>query len=302
MGYYKKTILLSNQSNYDKGMAILNIEKNSSGVFGSLKVFDFKYGDNLMLGICADGNPVVKQNVILSNNNVHNFKLNNDFDINSKIGCVLVEIKRETITPLVWGTNGYKSEYKNDIIHSFESYVSKDNDIMQTIKKQENKADLNDYCIQDNDDVINQLETEILSNETNEKSDLFESSDEEIEEIIDNEMNDFGNFFSLIKEQIDEMFQKFPSESSLETIIPESKWVKVNYDGDESSYVLGLIYNGDKVRYICYGVPGDGNSKPPEELKKYSQWVDIKEGGYWLMYQDAITGENIAINEVDNSA
>ena len=69
MGFFKKTILLSNQGNYSAGMAILNIEQTGAGVFASLKAFDIKK-TNLILGVSLNGKEIVKQDVIFSNNNV----------------------------------------------------------------------------------------------------------------------------------------------------------------------------------------------------------------------------------------
>ena len=75
MGFYKKNILLSNQSNYSSGMAILNIEQTSAGVYASIKVFDTKK-DNLILGISLNGKEVVKQEVAFVNSNIFDVFVN----------------------------------------------------------------------------------------------------------------------------------------------------------------------------------------------------------------------------------
>lgn len=136
-------------------------------------------------------------------------------------------------------------------------------------------------------------------------SDLFESSDEEIEKNIDKEVININGkehkFYQMIAEQLDELFDKYPREFNLENLIENSKWVKINFENDNKYYVVGIIYINDDIKYICYGVPGEYNNEPPRELQGYSQWLPTNTNapytdGYWVMYQDADTGENIYLN------
>ena len=101
-----------------------------------------------------------------------------------------------------------------------------------------------------------------------------------------------------IKEQIDGLFGKYPEEDFLNQIIPNSKWVKIDYEQNGEYYVVGLMYENDKIKYVCYGVPAVFEEEPPKELSGYPIWFSIdKEDpngfGYWLTYQDAITGQPI---------
>ena len=106
-------------------------------------------------------------------------------------------------------------------------------------------------------------------------------------------------FYEQIKSQIDELFATNDRETNLEKIVPNSEWVTVAYeDSNQKHYVVGLIYDNGRVRYICFGVPGSMDNPPEDDLKDYSQWlptdiVNPKDNGYWVMYQDAITGKNI---------
>ena len=127
LGFYKKTILLSNQITRDKGMAILTIEKTNGGIFGNIKCFDVVKNNNLVLGISLDSNQILKENISLNSGNIYNFKLHNNFDIDGKIGCVLAEVYSDNVNVLLWGTNGAKAEYKQNIINTFmEDKKSKD--------------------------------------------------------------------------------------------------------------------------------------------------------------------------------
>lgn len=134
---------------------------------------------------------------------------------------------------------------------------------------------------------------------------LFESSEEEVENIIDNELKNLNSqdkqFYNMIADQLQELFDRYPPEENLNKLIDESYWVKINTDTVNKHYVVGIIKNNKDIKYICYGVPGSYNQEPPTEMREYSQWLptDISDpynNGYWVMYQDAETGENVYMN------
>ena len=81
-------------------------------------------------------------------------------------------------------------------------------------------------------------------------------------------------------------------------MIPNSKWVRVEFDGEGDYYILGLIYEGENIKYVCYGVPGIYQKTPPKQLSGYPVWFPLdnekrESFGYWLTYQDAESGESI---------
>ena len=103
---------------------------------------------------------------------------------------------------------------------------------------------------------------------------------------------DGTNFYLSVKPQLDEIFVCFPECEDLEEIVPNSKWAKIQVE--DGFYVVGLILDGEVVRYISYGVPATKNSCPPSEIRDVAVWLDDgkKEGnGYWVIYQDAMTGQ-----------
>ena len=103
---------------------------------------------------------------------------------------------------------------------------------------------------------------------------------------------DGTNFYLSVKPQLDEIFVCFPECDDLEEVVPNSKWAKIQVE--DGFYVVGLILDGEVVRYISYGVPALKNSCPPSEIRDVAVWLDDgkKEGkGYWVIYQDAMTGQ-----------
>ena len=101
------------------------------------------------------------------------------------------------------------------------------------------------------------------------------------------------DFYFGISEKVDEMFVIYPKEQTLNDVIPESEWIRVNYCENEY-YVVGRLYENKKVRYLGYGVPGYENVVPPKIAENVAQWLPIKNNGYdgfWLFFQNADNGK-----------
>ncbi|MDD2227520.1 MAG: hypothetical protein PHH71_02960 [Clostridia bacterium] len=108
-------------------------------------------------------------------------------------------------------------------------------------------------------------------------------------------------FFDEISSQINKLFDNYPTDEILCDIIPNSKWVKVDYENDEKFYVVGLIYSNSEVKYVCYGFPAMWTKLPPADFNEKAQWlpIDVEEphgNGYWITYQDAQDGEMVRVD------
>ncbi len=111
-------------------------------------------------------------------------------------------------------------------------------------------------------------------------------------------------YFHTVKEELSKLFSEFTPEESLCALFADSNFVKINYSGNKY-YVVGLIKENGKEKYICYGVPAKYSENPPEQLKDCACFIplsvfDLKGNGYWMMFQDAITGSCIKL--VKNNA
>ena len=99
------------------------------------------------------------------------------------------------------------------------------------------------------------------------------------------------DFYYSIKAQLDEMFICYPEIGTLKRAVPNSKWVKV--DGTDGEYAIGVIYEEDTPKYVCYGVPSGRDCLPPENVRKLCQYISDGEEGYWVVFQSADTGETL---------
>ena len=102
-------------------------------------------------------------------------------------------------------------------------------------------------------------------------------------------------YFRSVKAELTQIFCKFPKEEPLQTVFPQSEWARIHYS-DQKYYVVGVVKEKGKEKYICYGIPATYSPEPPQELKGFCSFVplslfDMKGKGYWMMFQDATTGK-----------
>ncbi len=101
-------------------------------------------------------------------------------------------------------------------------------------------------------------------------------------------------FFNLVKGEVERVLSLNERCEELEKIIPRSRFVKIKTQKN-SYYVFGVLFLEDEAKYICYGVEKSGKYKcrPPEGMGCLAR--DI--GGYWMLFQDAATGESIPLKK-----
>lgn len=98
-------------------------------------------------------------------------------------------------------------------------------------------------------------------------------------------------FFDRIEDKIEKLFRENESDAQLNALIPDSRWARVRTE--DGWYVVGIV--GEPAEFICYGIPADNPSDPPEEDAGCRQWMEVEKGGrgYWMMYQSAENGETL---------
>lgn len=104
-----------------------------------------------------------------------------------------------------------------------------------------------------------------------------------------------ANFYRSARAQLEEIMTAHPRENTLSDIIPDSEWVRVEYDKNEY-YVVGILKEDGKTTHIGYGVPGVEEVKPPKEIEDLCDFLPLPNGngkGYWLMFQNPEDGAMI---------
>ena len=109
-------------------------------------------------------------------------------------------------------------------------------------------------------------------------------------------------YYEKVKNEIESLLEKHPTEDALEKSIPLSRWARIEFSKGKY-YTVGVIRDEKGPRYICYGVPAASRGEPPAALKGYCSFLpasafDADGKGYWMMFQDAETGQCVKIAQV----
>ena len=291
--FYKKTLILSAvDGGNEKG--VVNIEYSEGSLLGVVKLYNFKQEPDgiLTLGI-LDGSEVIKAGLTKTASFKYTFRLGVVKELQS-FSCGLINIYKGEATPLLHGaTDGVMTSEERlaKVASSLGEEAS-----LQEIKK---VLDENQIYLEDQQEIEQQIDDEIgccMGDKcsTCKYRDAFFGKEQKQEQQTE-------SFFDGVKEQITSLFDKYPEEEFLSSIIPFSKWVKVDFEQDGNYYVLGLVYENDNIKYICYGVPGLYDKNPPKDLNGFAQWLPLDENkpeeyGYWITYQDAQNGESVEIS------
>ena len=291
---FKKTLVLSDVNGGNE-KAVASFEKEDGDIVGQIKLYNFHSEPSgiLSLGLKEDER-VVKAGITRIANSKYSFRFNTPLNL-EEFSCAVININHGEVKPILHGST-QNTKISDQILAQavLEMEGAKD---MEQCKKvlDDNKIELEDQqCIeQEIDDNMRKTDCQEKCSSCKYRYAFF--SKEEQQE------DDRETFYDSISEDIDKLFSAHQEEEFLSQIIPFSKWVKIENDENDDYYVLGLIYENDNVKYICYGVPGIYSENPPRELRGYAEWLPLdstkeKEYGYWLTYQDADSGENVKAN------
>ena len=271
-----RTIILNELPQYNnrtnkpvRGIISLNGESNLSGILRLFNVCPHELPLTMALKI---GEKKFIYPDILDPTN-YTFKIVNA-PITNQISVLIASTKNQ-VTPIAFGKN---AENHSNFEELFEELTP---------------AELDDL-----------IEKELSKDPDFSQTPQTFSADEPNEEEVINEENfqEAPNFYTLIQPQLDELFEKFPHFKEFENLIQNTKWIKVHYSKDDDNhYILGKLFDEENLSHLCYGIPAQShNINPPTSLKEYCQWIPLSpqdpEGkGYWVMYQNAETGENVKL-------
>ena len=104
-------------------------------------------------------------------------------------------------------------------------------------------------------------------------------------------------YYHTVKDEIDELFKTYPKDETLSGVFHCSEWVRVKGEESSPEYLVGVIYEEWRAKYICYALPADDNETPPDEIKDVCTFVPLSlyndKVGFFIIFQSAASGECI---------
>lgn len=299
----KKSIVLSDTEGSNR-KAVLSLEEDDAGVRGTLRLYNFSrdLGGISSLGFYVN-QKVYKAGLTFKSPMLYEFFTPLD-QIPQSFSCAVINFQEAEAKAVLYGSSDGNDEVYASIINE----LAKENSVSNT------QSVLDKYGVDFEDEEKREIEKEIdkaiCSESENcancvykkyfyEHNSAQTTSNAKIKEEVTEPEEKPSSFIEKLKPQIDKLFEDNPIENNLQSLIPNSKWIKVDYEDDGDFYVFGLLYDENgQVKYVCYGVPAVYEQEAPKELSGYPIWMPLdKENdqgfGYWLTYQDATTGEPI---------
>ena len=294
MIYKKSVVLTSVDAGKEKG--VLSLEYDGGELLGNVRLYNFaKEPDGILsVGILYNGQ-VYKAGLTQENAYFYTFKLNSSQEMNT-FSCAIVNFVNGEPKALLHGATGGANKTEERLINSLSVFDGK-----ADIKSVEQTLDQNGIFFENQEEIDALIDNEVARCTNNcsecKYRDAFFKLEDKIVPQEEIEVPE-ETFFDGIKEQITTLFDRFPEEDILKEIIPDSKWAKIDMEETGEYYVVGLMYENDAIKYVCYGIPSVYGDEPPKELKGFAQWLPIdstkSDGfGYWITYQDAESGENV---------
>jgi len=106
---------------------------------------------------------------------------------------------------------------------------------------------------------------------------------------------DTDGYYVNVKGEVDALFEKYPRDTALKDAFSCSEWVRIKGTPTAPEYLVGVVYESGKVRYICYAIAAKEGSAPPDEIKNVCSFVPRspyrEQDGFFVIFQSAATGE-----------
>lgn len=262
-------------------------------------------------------------------NGVYESSFVGDFDLDGDFYTAIVDTAHENHVILAGGTyagyyfddgnifntpqekphHNYQNENYNQTpnlhLNDNQKYSTKNLAEQNTMNKKETTALNNDDCLTadcnkclnckykeyfynhtDNDYTFSPTDNETKNEYKTPQQDL-PAPQEQKEEITPTQAH---SIIQAIIPQFDYIFENYPLDNDLNSMLENSKFVKINEDNDQ--YSIGVIYENNTPKYICYAKHSNYNLSAPKELGEHYQWLpldpeDPLSEGYYIVYQDA---------------
>ena len=307
--YLKRTVLLSSKNAENK--ILLIVEKSEmvrARVKGASKfnelwaVFKFNNAPQVFQKLDKEGEEFSCSLAQFTN-------------VNDNICCAV--FASPSLDSIYYGGTDNKEEFYLELIKTFDEFVRQINYEKDGIEELF-ESDDEEVEKQIDSELTNQLVYECLTKCEQDKCKdcvykkaFYERKNEllstakmqEEEELKEDKQQKNKEFFYSVEGSLNDLFNSYPNDEVLEEKLQNSKFAKVDYEGDGNFYSVGVIYDSDgQEEYICYAIYGKKDCPPPKELCEFSQFLPIdEENGYYLMYQNVIDGQSIIMQNAETN-
>ena len=103
-----------------------------------------------------------------------------------------------------------------------------------------------------------------------------------------------AEYYDSVKSEIGKVFTQFPPYYPLIQRYKGSFFVRIDFPASDKYFVLGVLEKRGQIRYICYGLPAEKEGFSDKDFV----YVEDSPVSFWMLFQDASTGQISAMNEL----
>jgi hypothetical protein len=250
------------------------------------------------------------------------FNVLTDADISGGFCAVICFVKNDVV-PIAYGINGNREyDWKNILNATLppSNRVSKQELPSPAITQaedndQEKNSDYNDEELANENYFTEQEDEQSVLSKTSEdapsqsavenenaQTGINPSKDGDAESVLRAFTTESDGYYRSVKTEIDALMEKYPRDERLKGAFSCSEWVRVKGEENAPEYLVGVVYNEGKAKYICYAFATDNPETPPEEIAAVCTFVPLspyqKNQGFFIIFQSAATGECIQPNRL----
>ena len=101
-------------------------------------------------------------------------------------------------------------------------------------------------------------------------------------------------YYDSVKAEIGKVFTQFPPYYPLIRRYKGSFFVRIDFPSSDKYFVLGVLERKGAIKYICYGLPAEKEGFSDKDFV----YVENAPTSFWMLFQDATTGQISAMNEL----
>lgn len=106
---------------------------------------------------------------------------------------------------------------------------------------------------------------------------------------------DGDGYYLSVKRELDDLFERYPKDDTLSGAFSCSEWVRVKGTAKAPEYLVGVLYEDGRAKYICYALAATDKDNPPDEIKNVCSFVPVSalsdNIGFFVIFQSANGGE-----------
>ena len=255
------------------------------------------------------------------------FNILSDLDISGGFCGIICYVKNEVV-PIAYGVNGngnydWKSilsatlppvfpNSKHSVSHEIAGTTTQQQAPQPVLTEQNQElSSYNDEAVatqnyyeeekpserQQYEEISEDAHAESATESENEKERSNAAPNADATGVLHPFQTDPDGYYLSVKSEIDELFANYPRDDTLCGAFSCTEWVRVKGTAKQPQYLVGVLYEDGKAKYICYALAAEDRNAPPEEIKKVCAFVPVSvyddNEGFFVIFQSAATGECI---------